>query len=180
YPVAIVGGDFVSYREWMQDWQAAQKLDSTSSKEKVFDQFLINKKKEKLVIKYRLGDNDSFKNELAFYKTGNETQYAKVVNDYFSGNENVFKSRVIEPETFDALLRIKYNSSLAANNDAYNKAQNVLTKLSLGQTFEDLAKLYSDDKVSGQLGGDLGFVSEDQILPELKQPVSTAKLGEVS
>jgi parvulin-like peptidyl-prolyl isomerase len=85
----------------------------------------------------------------------------------------------VKPQAYDALLRIKYNSDFAANNDAYNRAENIFSKLDNGQTFEELAKTISDDKVSGQLGGDLGFVTESQILPELAKVLKTVTVGEI-
>ncbi|MFI5206355.1 MAG: peptidylprolyl isomerase [Candidatus Paceibacterales bacterium] len=180
YPIALVGGNFVPLKVWEQDWALAQKLDPSSTKQQVFDQFILNQKKAQLVSNLRLADNNSFQDEWVFYKTGNEAAYNKLISDYFSGDENLFEENVVQPQALDALLRVKYNSNFAANNDAYNKAENILTKLSQGQSFDDLALQYSDDKVSGQLGGDIGFVSANQVLPELKKTIQGAKLGEVN
>ena len=178
YPVAMVGDRFISARVWHQDFDIAQKFDPQVDSQKAFNQMVEAIKKDELVHKLGIDQNNSEDLEWKYYRTGNEQQYSTVVNTYFSGREKLFKNYVVKPQANDALLRIKFNSDFAANNDAYNKAQNVLTKISTGEKFEDLAKTYSDDKVSGQLGGDLGFVIVGQLIPELEKAVTSSTLGE--
>ena len=180
YPIAMVGSNLIWVREWQNDLATAKRLDPQADPDKVYQQLVLSKKKFQLVRDLRLKfDNSTFNDELNFYKQDKGQEYNQFLQDYFSGKESEFVNYVVVPQVFDALLRIKHNSDFAANNDAYNKAENIISKLDSGQTFDDLAKTYSDDKVSAQLGGDLGFVGPNQLLPELAHALANSKLGEV-
>ncbi len=173
YPVALVGNNLISHKEFENRISLAKKLEPNADSSQVYDQMIINAKKEQMVGKVDVNS------ELNYYKTGREQEYKNFLNQYFSGNEKEFVKFIVLPKIYDAILSRKYNSDFGLNNDAYNKADNVIRRLNNGETFEDLAKIYSDDKVSGQLGGDLGFVIKGQLLPELEDAVKSATLGEV-
>lgn len=46
--------------------------------------------------------------------------------------------------------------------------------------FKKIARLFSDDKISAENGGDMGFLSEDMMSPEWKQHVQSLKVGQNS
>ena len=180
YPAAILAHGYISIADLDQARQIARKLDPATDPNKVFEELIKSREKMQLARNLHLNfDSGNFSDEIKFYTTGRKQKYDQFLNDYFSGDERLFQNYVLNPQVYDSLLKIKYNSNFAANNDAYNKAENVLAKLDSGQKFEDLAKTYSDDKVSGQLGGDLGFVNAGQLLPELEKAVMSAKVGEI-
>jgi parvulin-like peptidyl-prolyl isomerase len=52
---------------------------------------------------------------------------------------------------------VKFESSRKAQEDAQNKADEILTRLSAGETFEEMARLLSDDRETRDKGGDLGW-----------------------
>jgi peptidyl-prolyl cis-trans isomerase C len=60
------------------------------------------------------------------------------------------------------------------------EAEEVHARLLKQESFEDLARQYSQDKVSAAKGGDLGFVSRGQMLPELERVAFSLKAQEVS
>lgn len=64
------------------------------------------------------------------------------------------------------------------NQDAYRLADLILKRISEGESFEDLAKIYSQDKISAQLDGDLGPVLAENLMFEFKNPLLQAKQGE--
>ncbi len=49
-----------------------------------------------------------------------------------------------------------------------------------GESFRDLAKEYSEDIGSAQEGGDLGWTSPGQLVPEFQEAMDNAKIGEVT
>ncbi len=59
------------------------------------------------------------------------------------------------------MLRVDFDQSLPEDTlVAYNKMENIRKDIRDGKlTFEEAAKLYSDDKQSGQKGGDMGWVN---------------------
>ncbi len=59
------------------------------------------------------------------------------------------------------------------------KAAEVLKKLKEGESFQDLARTYSEDP-SASLGGDLGLLKKDQLMNEFAVVVAKMKTGEVS
>ena len=179
YPVALVEGKAITAKEWKQNLQVARKLDPKLNEKIVFDQMIKNEQKAALAEELNLGDNSTWESERKYYMSGNPQDYTKLINDYFSGNEKLFEKYVLKPQAVDSLLRIKYNFDFNANKDAYNKARGILTMLEQGQRHEDLAKILSDDRASGQLGGDLGFFKSGELLPELEKIVLNASLGQV-
>lgn len=50
-----------------------------------------------------------------------------------------------------------------AETDALNKAKDIIKKLNDGQDFEKMAKKYSTDKATAKDGGNLGYVSSDDM-----------------
>jgi len=63
---------------------------------------------------------------------------------------------------------------------AREKMSGILEKLKKGESFEDLAKEYSDDKNSGQNGGSLGWVAKGQTPPTFDSTAWALELEEVS
>lgn len=61
----------------------------------------------------------------------------------------------------------------------YQKASEILELVKRdGSNFADLAKLYSEDS-SKKRGGDLGFFSKRQMVPEFEKAVLSLKVGEL-
>lgn len=62
---------------------------------------------------------------------------------------------------------------------AENRSRELYRKLREGADFAELAKDYSDDPVSGSDGGNLGWVSRGQMVPEFEQAMLAAEIGEL-
>ncbi|MER0279764.1 peptidylprolyl isomerase [Clostridioides difficile] len=60
------------------------------------------------------------------------------------------------------------------------KADNILTKIKNGESFEELAKKYSDDKATGKNGGQLGYFTKEDKNAEFTKEVFKLKKNEVS
>ncbi|MDG4656743.1 peptidylprolyl isomerase PrsA [Ectobacillus antri] len=59
-------------------------------------------------------------------------------------------------------------------------AKKVKDLLAQGQSFEELAKQYSEDKGSGEKGGDLDYFGPGQMVPEFEEAAYKLKKGETS
>ena len=59
------------------------------------------------------------------------------------------------------------------------RAQEVLAKIKEGEDFSILARKYSEDPKASS-GGDLGFLEEDKLIPEIREVIKVLKVGEVS
>lgn len=67
-----------------------------------------------------------------------------------------------------------------AKNEAYAKAEALEDSLKHGANFAELAKKYSQDPGSAADGGDLGWASRGQFVPEFEHAVYALKPGEIS
>ena len=93
------------------------------------------------------------------------------------------KKRFLTPEERKAshiLLTVKEGDA-AQKAAAKAQAEKVLAEVRAAPaTFADLAKKYSQDVASKELGGDLGLINKDSVEPELFGPIQKLKQGEVS
>ena len=64
-------------------------------------------------------------------------------------------------------------------NDLLEVASKLLDQINAGANFESIAEQFSDNAL-GNLGGDMGWVSSAQILPELSLALSEMRPGQVS
>lgn len=67
-----------------------------------------------------------------------------------------------------------------AEKAAKTRADDVLKKIKEGASFEETAKHYSDDKVSGAQGGGLGEFARGTMVPEFEAALEKLKPGEIS
>lgn len=70
--------------------------------------------------------------------------------------------------------------AMNSNDDVEIKLQHVRDLAVQGQGFDTLAKTHSQDIGSAQMGGDLGWVSNDVLVPEFVQAVEKLAINEVS
>jgi peptidyl-prolyl cis-trans isomerase C len=59
-------------------------------------------------------------------------------------------------------------------------AQEAYSKLKAGAAFDEIAKSYSEDTVSGKKGGDLGWMAEGAVDKRFSDKIFSTKQGEVS
>lgn len=114
----------------------------------------------------KLDQDENFKRKLAFL------------------NERALHAQVIEkeisPKVTDEMLKARYDKEVAARPPAEEirarhilvkteeEAKEIIAKLDGGADFEALAKEKSSDPGSGANGGDLGFFSKGQMVPEFE------------
>lgn len=180
YPAIIVRERVISVYDLEKATEIGLSLDKSAEPKTIRDQLIKQKKMEILARKLRVGyGSQNVTDEFLFTKAGKNIEYLTLITDHFSGQEKLFEKFVVTSETLDALLRIRYNSDFNQNSVAYNRIKVIQRQLQEGVSFEDLAKEKSDDQLTGQFGGDLGFFNESEIVPEIANKITAANLGEV-
>lgn len=65
-------------------------------------------------------------------------------------------------------------------NKAYQKAVSIKNKIEVQkQNFDELAKNYSDDEDTKELGGDMGWIPDQNLPEEFKEKIENAKINEI-
>jgi peptidyl-prolyl cis-trans isomerase SurA len=77
-------------------------------------------------------------------------------------------------------ILIEIKPSEARDSVALKKTEALIDRMENGEDFGELAKQLSDDPGTAPLGGDLGFFSRGQFLPEFEDAAFSLKPGEVS
>jgi peptidyl-prolyl cis-trans isomerase C len=89
------------------------------------------------------------------------------VRDYYEKNK----------EKFAPVTQIKASHILVKTEE---EAKKILEKLKKGEDFAQLARKYSIDTASAKNGGDLGYFTRGQMVPEFEAAASRLKPGEIS
>ena len=87
------------------------------------------------------------------------------------------KHLIQQSKTRHILIRVSEDQNQEL---AFEKIKTLQKRLSRGETFADLAKEQSDDTVSAQQGGDLGWVNRGQMVKEFEQVMLSLAPGQIS
>ncbi|WP_242212651.1 peptidylprolyl isomerase PrsA [Bacillus cereus group sp. BfR-BA-01383] len=110
----------------------------------------------------RLKDEDDFKNQIKFKLAMNEA----------------IKKSVTEKDVKDHYKpEIKVSHILVSDE---NEAKEIKNKLDAGASFEELAKQESQDLLSKDKGGDLGYLNSGKMTPEFETAAYKLKVGQIS
>ncbi len=80
-----------------------------------------------------------------------------------------FRQVVVAPEASDA-----------AKDSARSEAESLLARINAGEDFAELARIYSDDPGSAQVGGDLGWFRRGRMVREFEEAAFAMFDGQVS
>lgn len=71
-------------------------------------------------------------------------------------------------------------SEIRSEKDAKDLIHEIKTKLLAGEDFDTLARLHSSDPGSALAGGELGWISNENLAPEFAAQMESATVGEIS
>ena len=127
---------------------------------------------EKIRTQYILVAPDEFKDDVEITEEDLHGYYQKHLNE-FQVEEERRASHI--------LIGVPETSGEESQSAAREKMQQIQQELEEGADFAELAKKYSDDTVSAEQGGDLGFFTYDTMTPEFSKAVfSLQEIGDVS
>lgn len=101
----------------------------------------------------------------------------KEIEKYYK--ENIYgdirtKHILISIDTLDGMTT---EEKTKAENEALNKAKDIIKKLNNGEDFDKLAKKYSSDKATKDKGGDTGWFNTGDMLEEFEKAAYALKKG---
>lgn len=106
-------------------------------------------------------------------RTGNGFQLIRLV----SSSENKQRHEVTKTHVRHILLK---QAASMTNEEAQKQANNLYQQLKSGMDFGVMAKKYSLDVASAEKGGDLGWVTPDELVPEFAKAMEALPVHKIS
>ena len=78
------------------------------------------------------------------------------------------------------LIRVEKNATLKDKSAALKKIKEIQDKIKNGADFAEMAKVYSQDPGSSSRGGDLGYFTHGDMVPEFEKVAFSLETGKVS
>lgn len=133
------------------------------------------------------GGQDAFEQTMASYNTSMDdvkkdvvlnVQLEKLMGSKITiTDEEIQKYFEANTDSFATPEQVKVSHILV---DSEEKAQQVKQQLAAGQDFAELAKKYSTDTASKDLGGDLGMVSKGEMVEEFEKAAFALEIDQIS
>lgn len=102
----------------------------------------------------------------------------KEMEDYYQNNREKF-SQPKQVKVRHILIKAEAKDT-EASAKARKKAESIRDEAVKGKDFAQLAKQYSEDPGTKDRGGDLGYVTRGQLVPEFEQEAFSLKVGDIS
>src|SRR6267143_7061727 len=126
---------------------------------------------ERRVVRYALVDVNQIRHNVQVSDDMLKQQYQANIQQYQVPNR-VHVERI--------LFMTVGKTTDAEVEEVKKKAEDVLKQVKKGGKFEDLAKKYSEDPGSKAKGGDLGWITQGQTVPEFEKTAFSLSPGQVS
>ncbi|MDO8241200.1 MAG: peptidylprolyl isomerase [Candidatus Moranbacteria bacterium] len=107
------------------------------------------------------------------------TDVSKTMLDLYGWTMSDFEDKIVRPDMYRAELEKNMRENDADFTKAKNKITQAQTELKSGAVFAEVAKKYSEGE-SGRNGGDLGWFTADQMMPEIATAAFIMKKGDQS
>lgn len=77
------------------------------------------------------------------------------------------------------LIRVSPGANAEDVKAAEKKAEDIIARLQAGESFDKLAREFSEDHATGRQGGDMGMVTRDELIKPLADAVFSVQPGEI-
>jgi peptidyl-prolyl cis-trans isomerase D len=125
---------------------------------------------EKRVVRYALADVNQLRQTTQVSDDDLKARYQQDIQQY----------QVPNRVHVDHILLMTVGKTPAEIEEIRQKAEDVLKQARKGAKFEDLAKKYSEDPGTKDKGGDLGWITQGQTVPEFEKAAFTLPKGTIS
>ncbi|MDB4940225.1 MAG: foldase [Candidatus Doudnabacteria bacterium] len=166
-PVAFVNADAVLLGNYYNRIDIATKISGVQDFQNgtLLDQ-LVNNKIVELSAKAKNLSVTSTDIEQSYTLLKQATGKQLLGADY-AVSESDFKKQIILPDLLKIKLQIWLASNQKLNAAQYKTLDQAKKQLAAGDSFDVVASQYSDDALSAKIGGDLGYVSNTDLVPEI-------------
>ncbi len=127
---------------------------------------------------YKEQYGDDFETVIQYYGYVDEDDFATAIRGNLAIRQAIEETITDEDvEEAAAALRIEASHILVDDEET---AQEVIEKLNDGEEFADLAAEYSTDTTTAESGGELGYISEGEMVDEFWEAASALAVDEIS
>jgi hypothetical protein len=182
FPVAFIEGRALKMNDFLFRYNRAGTLSNLTDlgtyKSNLLNRMIEEKKLQIISEKFNVAATKiEIENEFARRKKENSA-----INEYlktYGLDEELYKNNVLKSELNATKLATWYYSQTKFNEGLYKKANGIYEKAASGEDFSLLARTFSDDQTAANFLGDEGFVTVDQLLPELSFTITQMKENEI-
>lgn len=100
------------------------------------------------------------------------------VRNFYTSNAEKYQSQRIHAAHI--LIRVDSKMSEVERQAKLSTAHEAYSNLQKGEDFAEVAKKFSEDRVSAEKGGDLGWLIDGAVDPEFSKQLAALKAGDVS
>lgn len=168
-PAAFVGGHSVGLRDVYRRMEIVGHISNPPTEKEVLNKMISEKKVSILANEGRVEVYGEVDAEAA--RLGATPSQLSA----FGIDEQYYKDNIVLPSLLEQKLAVWLASQENLNADAYKKVKAAEFDLKSGIAFEDVAQKYSDDTLNAKVGGDIGFVGERDIFPEIYDAAAAIK-----
>lgn len=185
YPAAMVNGHPILIKDVSDSLQLALLVNpqSVPTRQEILTQLLLQKDTQILADKYGVVvSNRQLDEEFNAEKNQDPQNFTAILKKY-AMSEAEYKAHILKPYITSQNLQVWFNGQRSLNTDQYLLADSVKSQIlnssSSTSTLISLVKEYSQDPISQGFYGDSGFTEINSLLPELRAPLDSAKVGDV-
>lgn len=102
----------------------------------------------------------------------------EAIQNYYSNNADQFQSQ--QAHVAHILFRVHPKMDESERQAILTTAHEAYSKVQSGQDFAEVAKAVSEDKVSAERGGDLGWIVKGAVAPEFSEKAFSLSKGDIS
>ncbi len=191
-----VDGQKVSYTNYLDDMKAIkimkayeEEANGTAmelSEEQMSDQVvwrlvnnvMVSQIAKKMEIKVEKKDVEELKNQVLEQFESADVLEKELIKRY-GWNMKAYEEKVIRPFVLQNKVNEKIQTDKESIEEVRNNAEAVLNQIKNGANFEEMAMTYGEDGTA-QTGGELGWFTKGEMVPQFEEAVFALKKGELS
>jgi len=196
YPAAVVNLDLVRLSNFYEEVEALQALvvkqqgqltDEVDEKiksdvlDKLIHDKIIKQLAKKFDVKLSWEDIEKEKEKLIEEAGGNKDEIDKKIQDTWGWDFDTFFEKVVLSSVYQQKIRDKFYENENRKKTVEKQAKEVLDLMKKGdESFQDLAKKYSQDPRFARFGGEWGWVSRGILPIEVEEAAFSMEKGDIS